>query len=275
MKRGRMSKIEHDYIKSNATTRSYVEIAKELNRDPEAVKKAIEDLGLKADLSTTTFQPFITSRLQDKSFYKALTKQFDQEELEHFEKEWEEIYNQFNGDVLPTEELQIVDAIRTGLLINRNLQEQYSTKKQMGELNSELETLLIENENEEDKSLKQQRNQQMDLIRQQLSFIVAGLGALSKDYKEHLARKLNILEGLKATRKDRISKVESSKKNFNAWMEELITKPEIRREVGLMMEKMRLANITEKIRLAAYHKYDDGEVDQPLLTPETVKDDNV
>ena len=275
MKRGRMSKIELDYIKSNASTRSYLEIAKELNRDPEAIKKTIEGFGLKADLSATTFQPVLVSRLREKSFYKALTKQFDDEELAHFEQEWDEIYNQFNGDVLPTEELQIVDAIRTGLLVNRNLQEQYNTKKQMTELNAELEEYLTANEDEDDPELKRQRNQQIDIVRQQLSFIAAGLGALSKDYKEHLARKLSILEGLKATRKDRINKVESSKKNFNSWMEELITRPEVRREVGLMMEKMRLATITERIRLQAYHKYDDGEVDQPLLTPETVKVDNV
>lgn len=275
MKRGRISNIENDYIKSNASTRSYLEIAKELNRDPASIKKIIEDMGLKADLSATTFQPVLVSRLREKSFYKALIKQFDEEELIHFEQEWNDIYGQFGGDVLPTEELQIVDAIRTGLLVNRNLQEQYNNKKQMNEINSELEQLLTDNNGEEDLDLKRERERKMDILRQQLSFISAGLGALSKDYKEHLAKKLNILEGLKATRKDRISKIESSKRNFNSWMEELVNRPESRRDVGLMMEKMRLAAITEKIRLAAYHKYDNGEVDQPLLTPETVKADNV
>ncbi len=30
----------------------------------------------------------------------------------------------------------------------------------------------------------------------------------------------------------------------------------------------------EKNRLSEYHKYEDGNVDQPFLTPDTVKDDN-
>ena len=39
------------------------------------------------------------------------------------------------------------------------------------------------------------------------------------------------------------------------------------------MEKMRLAMEKEKGRLSDYHKYEDGLIDQPFLTPETVKDD--
>jgi hypothetical protein len=38
------------------------------------------------------------------------------------------------------------------------------------------------------------------------------------------------------------------------------------------MEKMRLAMLKERDRLSAYHKYEDGMVDQPFLNHETVKD---
>jgi hypothetical protein len=38
------------------------------------------------------------------------------------------------------------------------------------------------------------------------------------------------------------------------------------------MEKMRLAMMKEQERLSAFHKYEDGTVDQPFLTPDTVKD---
>ena len=41
------------------------------------------------------------------------------------------------------------------------------------------------------------------------------------------------------------------------------------------MEKMRLSMEKEKVRLSEYHKYEDGVVDQPFLTPDSVLEDNV
>jgi hypothetical protein len=38
------------------------------------------------------------------------------------------------------------------------------------------------------------------------------------------------------------------------------------------MEKMRLAMIKEGERLSTLHQYEDGTVDQPFLTPDTVVD---
>lgn len=48
--------------------------------------------------------------------------------------------------------------------------------------------------------------------------------------------------------------------------------PEIMKRYGIEMEKMRMAMEKEKERLGEYHKYEDGVVDQPFLTPDTVKD---
>jgi hypothetical protein len=36
------------------------------------------------------------------------------------------------------------------------------------------------------------------------------------------------------------------------------------------MEKMRLAMLKEKERLSQFHQYEDGQIDQPFLTPDTV-----
>ena len=44
------------------------------------------------------------------------------------------------------------------------------------------------------------------------------------------------------------------------------------KKYGIEMEKMRMAMEKEKDRLSAYHKYEDGVVDQPFLTPDTVKE---
>ena len=48
--------------------------------------------------------------------------------------------------------------------------------------------------------------------------------------------------------------------------------PEQSAEYGREMEMMRLAMEKEGERLSQFHKYTDDMVDQPFLTPETVKD---
>ena len=53
----------------------------------------------------------------------------------------------------------------------------------------------------------------------------------------------------------------------------LIDDPEFSRGLGVAMEKMRMSSENEKARLSEYHQYEDGGIDQPFLTPETVKDD--
>jgi hypothetical protein len=48
--------------------------------------------------------------------------------------------------------------------------------------------------------------------------------------------------------------------------------PEKMKRYGIEMEKMRMAMKKEEERLSSFHKYEDGTVDQPFLSPETVKD---
>ena len=48
--------------------------------------------------------------------------------------------------------------------------------------------------------------------------------------------------------------------------------PDLMKKYGIEMEKMKLAMNKEKDRLSQLHKYEDGTVDQPFLTPDTVKD---
>jgi len=48
--------------------------------------------------------------------------------------------------------------------------------------------------------------------------------------------------------------------------------PDKMKAYGIEMEKMRVAMEREKERLGKFHKYDDGTVDQPFLTPDTVQE---
>jgi hypothetical protein len=75
---------------------------------------------------------------------------------------------------------------------------------------------------------------------------------------------------MKGTREQRIKRLEDSKQSFTAWVASLIQDPERLKRYGIEMEKMRLAMDKERERLSAFHQYEDGQIDQPFLTPDTV-----
>ena len=96
---------------------------------------------------------------------------------------------------------------------------------------------------------------------------------LSKDYKDLQSRKATMLKDLKGTREQRVRAIEDSKFTFASLVKKIATDPQYRNELGIEMEKMRLAMENEKERLSEYMSFNDGQVDQPFLTSETAKEE--
>jgi hypothetical protein len=109
-------------------------------------------------------------------------------------------------------------------------------------------------------------------MERQVASLKASQESLNKDYRELQTKKSTMLKEMKATREQRVKRFEDSKSSFAGWMAYLVSNPEITQSYGIEMEKMRLAMDKERERLAQFHKYTDETVDQPFLTPDTVKD---
>jgi hypothetical protein len=109
-------------------------------------------------------------------------------------------------------------------------------------------------------------------MERQCASLRASQESLNRDYRELQTKKNTMLKDMKATREQRVRRFEDSKTSFTGWMAFLIANPELTTSYGIAMEKMRIAMENEKVRLSAFHKYTDGMIDQPFLTPETVKD---
>ena len=130
-----------------------------------------------------------------------------------------------------------------------------------------LETMLAEERAVD----KDQRDQDYILnLERQLASLRASQEALNRDYRELQTKKAAILREMKGTREQRIKRLEDSKQSFTAWVAHLMQDPETLKRYGIEMEKMRLAMMKEKERLSEFHKYEDGQIDQPFLTPDTV-----
>lgn len=267
---GRYDRQEMQFIEDNVYHLNYREIAERLNRAPEGVKNYIETkLHLKTSLKDS-HKPVTKSEyvyeLENDELWLTLQAQFSVKELQTFRYHWNQFFTQFGGDVLPTEKLQIIDTIKLELLMAANLEERKTGLEEIADLREKIAQ-------EEEKGDGKNHSLLMD-YKKNLTFYQAAQTTLLRDYKDLQDRKAKMFQALKGTRQQRIERIENSKENFTTWMTEIIDNPQRRKELGEHMEKMRLSMIDEQMRLAAYHKYEDGNVDQPLLTPDTVKDDN-
>jgi hypothetical protein len=261
MKKGRLSKEEIRFISNNIDNLTVDDIAKKLDRDVESIDSFVKRK-LKRGLSLEEEAAF---ELEDRPYWIELENQFTSEELELFKYHWTRIIAQFKDDVFPTEELQVVDVIKLEILMNRCLK---SNKDNLNEM-SLLEKLIRDERALE----KDQRDQDylMNLERQ-MAALRASQESLNRDYRELQTKKAAMLREMKGTREQRIKRLEDSKQSFTSWIASLIQDPEKMKRYGIEMEKMRLAMLKEKERLSAFHKYEDGIIDQPFLTPDTIKD---
>lgn len=270
MKTGRISKPEETYISENINL-GYQKIAEFLDRNPDSVLDFIKRKIAKGELKKPDW--FGTSSNEDQAkydltfrpYWTELKQQFTEDELKLFQYHWARIISQFQDDVIPTEELQVVDLIKLELLMNRALKGNKENIEQI----SALESLI---------SLERQRDpDQMDKdmlfnMERQVASLKASQESLNKDYRELQTKKSTMLKEMKATREQRVKRFEDSKSSFAGWISYLISNPDVAYSYGVEMEKMRMAMVKEKERFAQYHKYTDDMVDQPFLTPETVKD---
>ena len=263
MKKGRFGKDDMQFIEANAEVLSPESIAQKLDRDPDSVRDWI-----KKNVGFSTKQKkeaAVANELKEKPYYKELSTQFSSEELELFEFHFKKMWSQFKDDVFHTEEMQIIDTIKLEILMNRILKSQRSNQQEIV-----IAERLVRDEKSRDKD---QRD--MDLVinlERQVAIMRASQETLSKDYKDLQARKATMLKDLKGTREQRVKAIEDSKFTFASLVKKIATDPKFRNKIGVDMEKMRLAMENEKERLSEYMQYNDGQVDQPFLTPETAKE---
>lgn len=262
MKQGRISKKEEAFIENNLESMNYRQLAKALDRDPASVEQFIKRK-FKVGLSNEEEAQY---DLEDRPYWQNLREQFTDEELVLFKYHWGRIISQFKDDVIPTEEVQVVDLIKLDLLMNRSLKVNKDNMEQVRVLDK-----LIEQE----RSLgvdDQDRDHIFQLERQAAS-LKSSTEGLGKDYRDLQDKKNKMLKEMKATREQRVKRLEDSRQSFTGWIAYLMGNPEELRKYGIEMEKMRLAMENEKGRLSQLHKYEDGMVDRPFLSPEIVLGD--
>ena len=129
MKKGRFSKQEQDFIKNNYETLSIEQIATQLDRDPDSVESYVNSKLGKTAIDKREIEAYYD--LKSRPYWRELESQFSERELEILIYHWGRIIGQFRDDVLPTEELQVLDAIKLEVLMNRALKDQQTNMREI------------------------------------------------------------------------------------------------------------------------------------------------
>ena len=261
-KSGPWSKREKDFVADNCSRLDYREIALQLQRNPETVKRYI-----RTNHASEFIEKAKTAEydIQGSPVWADLERQFSREELQMFLYHWGRIITQFKDDVYPTEEMQVVDTIKLELLMNRAISQQQAVMVDIKNLETILETL---------KQSKMPDVTEINGIERQIAVLRAAQESLNSDFRDMLRQKNTILKEMKGTRDARIKHLESNKQNFLGLIRKMMENKQLRYKMGIEMEKMRLATKVEYERLSDWHQYEDKGIDQPLLTPENIKEEN-
>lgn len=261
-KRGQLSLDEEQFIRENVHSLPVSEIAERLNRTVAPIQRFIEENKFTDDNNDYNY---LKQKLHTKTFWNEIKRQFDEDsgELEYFEDTWVGLIKQFREDVLPAEELQIKQFITIDILINRSMKER---KRHITEI-EKLQKLI---DKEYEKPEDQRDAAKLINMETNIGFARTSIANYTNEYTKLLNEQQKISKDLKATREQRIKRIEDGKSSWVGLIR-MLEDEEIRERKGREMEIINMATNKALKELHDYHQYQDGTLDRPFLTPESVE----
>lgn len=189
---------------------------------------------------------------------------FNENEVQIFERMWLDLTTQFNCDVYATEELQIEQLIQTRIMMNQTL---IAKKAQTDEI--ERYEKLLEVAKLEDAINEAEKQAKIEALTQYIHQARAALKSYTDEWTKLNNECKNMLKDLKGTREQRIQTIKDSKQNFSDYLIYL-EEEENRKKENFQAEILRESMERCSDRLSEEMKYENGEYDRPLLTPETI-----
>jgi len=265
-KRGQLSLEEEKFITDSVGKLTLEQIAIQLNRNIKPVERYITENNLLLGNDTLADIKYLKTKLHSKTFWNEIIKQFDNEtgELEYFEDTWVNLIKQFREDVLPAEELQIKQFITIDILINRSMKERKRHIADTEKLQRLVDAEYAKNDTERD--IPKLAN-----LETQLSFARNSIANYTNEYTKLLNEQQKISKDLKATREQRIKRIEDGKSSWTGLIR-MLEDEEIREKQGREMEIIAMATDKARQNLQNYHEFANRSVDRPFLTPESVSE---
>lgn len=267
---GSWSKGEDAFILENAD-RSNMWVAEQLNRKVANTIKRKEMLLAKQKADSRVSKDNVETNeilaiLKNRAIWQDLELQYTKDEMRIVEYHWVNLHRQFRGDLLHTEEMQVLKLINLEVLMDRNMKDRKSTINEMAMLENMVDRERAKGEEDITLVDMEKINRTLENINQYRN----SLQASHKNYMDLSNRYKDQMKELKGTREQRFKESENSKESFFSWIK-MLDDTEFRIEASRRAEAFKVSVEREKEKLGAYHVYRDGVVDRPLLNHETVK----
>lgn len=266
-KRGKLSTEEETFIRDHANSLSLQEISIRLNRTEDTIKDfCIRNRLTYSGMTEERYDDTILlQKLVSRPYWAEVRTQFTADELQYFAVTWIRIMKQFREDILYTEELQVKQWITLEITSNRVMRQRKVAVEQIDRLQAELDQQYL-------LPVEERNHERITGLEMELGLQRNSLSSFTVEHSKVLDRIKDIQRDLKAARADRVKKIEDSKSSWTGILKAL-EEEEIRDRLGTDVAIMHLAKKQAESDFARYHTYEDNQVDQPLLTPETAKDE--
>ena len=210
----------------------------------------------------------IKSELKKEIFWTNVKKQFRKQECDYFAEEYSRIIAQFENTavVLHTEKTQVANLIKTRILLDRSLSRQKATMDQV----QTLEDLIIEEKKVPENAQDKDKIRELEEAKVQSNSLLQNW---TREYKDLVQEIDKAEKALNTQRGSRVKTIQDSKTDFMAAVTSFEEQEE-RIKQGKEINIFRMAMEKEKAKIQEYFEYSDGELEQPLLNHETLKDDN-
>lgn len=262
-KKGALSTSDMKFIEENCSKMNLQDIADQLNRNIEPIKKYMANKNLTSfdvDLKDAD-RVRLRNVLAKKYYYKGILAQLVQsptcDETEIFVNKWIDLMIQFKEDVLASEEQQITELILLNINLERIRRTEVKNITKIADLEDRIEKEYNRDASVRDTAALMRWETELQMCRASSSSYTSQIKTINHDIQV-----LN--RDLKSTRDQRFNKIDSGDKTFLGILRR-IQDDVIRSQLERQGELMRLATEKKRAELESYHTFADGQVDIPIL----------
>ncbi len=271
---GAFSKVEIQYLVEHCKSHSIEEMAEELNRTEETIKKQMVERGLWSEKSSDELEDEarVKQTLYKRSWWPSIHLSCNDMEIKYFENFWIDMMGDVNSEITKSEAIFIKD---WGLLEIDKLR-LLSGQKESRDKIVELEALIAELPTEEDVG-----NDPMDLQRHykvkgqlesQLALCKGAIGEHTNNLDKINKNIDTISKKLKVDRENKRDK-ETTADSF--WkLVAILDDEKVRQNNEQLAELMKASMFKARDKLSQHHQYIDNEIDRPILNGDTLELDD-
>jgi len=258
-KRGALATKEQDIILELYGDNVSVEvIAEKLNRTVGPVKRFLADKSItKFSDSEMTDSGRLRQRLKTRPYWHEVMQHYDKEELEYFVCMWIELMQQFKGDVLATEELEIKEWLTVDILKNRLMRARQDSITEISKIQRQIDIEYAREDEHKNPDYIMSLEAQLNVAR-------AAVSHFTNDQMKLQGQVKDIRKDLKAARSDRIKRVEDGRLSF-VGLVKMLEDEETREHAGWEAELLSKAADRARTNFSESHIYDDNRIDNPIF----------